>query len=86
MRTIYNYNYEAIPDQCLVDANILQHLPPYDVMWDVLRHLYSRSRAYKGEYGSRPALSRLHHLEEATAPVKSKKEQQEANHSIHCEQ
>jgi hypothetical protein len=74
------------PDQCLVDANILQHLPPYDAMRDVLHHLFSRSRAYKGEYGSRPALSRLHHLEEARAPVKNKKEQQEADRSIHCEQ
>jgi hypothetical protein len=77
---------EASPDQSLVDANITQHLPPYGIMWDVLRHLYSRSRAYKGECRSRLALSQLHHLQEARAPVKNKKEQQKADHSIHCEQ
>ncbi len=77
---------EACPDQCLADAYNMQHLPPYGVMRDVLSHLYSGSRAYKGEYGSRLALSRLHHLEEARAHVKNKKEEQEADHSIHCEQ
>jgi hypothetical protein len=77
---------ENSPDQCLADADNTQHLPPYGVMRDLLRHLYSGSRAYKGEYGSRLALSRLHHLEEARAPVKKMKEQQEADHSIHCEQ
>jgi hypothetical protein len=66
---------EASPDQCLADANITQHLPFQGVMRDALRHLYSGSRAYKGEPGSRLALSWLHHLEEARAPVKNKKEQ-----------
>jgi hypothetical protein len=40
---------EACPDQCLADANNTQHLPPYGIMRDVLRHLYSGSREYKVE-------------------------------------
>jgi hypothetical protein len=44
------------------------------------------SRAYIKECCSGLALSRLHHLVKARAPVKTKKEEQDANHSIHCEQ
>ncbi len=43
-------------------------------------------RAYKGECGSRFALNGLHHLVETRAPVKNKREEQYAGHSIHCEQ
>ncbi len=77
---------KASPDLCLADENTTQHLPPHGVMQNGLRHLYSGSRSYKGEWGSGLALSRLHHIEDARAPVKNKKKQQEANHSVHCEQ
>jgi hypothetical protein len=64
---------KASPDQSLADGNTTQHLPPHGVMRNRLRHFYSGSRAYKGDCGSRLALSWLHHLEEARAPLKNKK-------------
>ncbi len=61
----------------------LGKLHPHGVMRDVLRHLYSGSRAFEGECRIRLTLSRLHHLEEGRGPVMNMKEQQEADHSIH---
>jgi hypothetical protein len=40
----------------------------------------------KASVGEGVRLSRLHNIAEATSPVKYKKEEQEANRSIQCEQ
>jgi hypothetical protein len=60
------------PNQCLDEGNTSQHLP-------------LPVRAYKRECGSGLALSRLHHIVQARAPMKNEKEKLETDHSIHCE-
>jgi hypothetical protein len=64
---------KVISDQCFSNGNTTEHLPPPSIMQDQLCHLYSGSRAFTGECGSRLALSRLHPLEEARAPVKTRR-------------
>ncbi len=47
--------------------------------------LYSVSESIKGSAGVGLSLSQLHHIVEATSPVRNKKEEQDSDHSIYCE-
>jgi hypothetical protein len=71
---------------CLVDANITQHLPLHSEFLQKIRHLYSGSEPIKVSVGEAVCLSLLQNISEATSPVKYKEEEQQADHSIHCEQ
>jgi hypothetical protein len=67
------------PDQCLADANIVQHLPPPARMLAALRCLYSGScqnRGYRTDAEYPIVLSRQHHMKEARAPSKEQKKKQ----------
>jgi hypothetical protein len=68
----------ASPDQCLADANIVQHLPPPGAMLAVLRHLYSgpcQNRGYiDADYPI--VLSQQHHMKEARALAEEQKQEQ----------
>jgi hypothetical protein len=47
--------------------------------------LYCESEPIKESAGGGLSLSPLHHIVEATPPVRNKKEEHDADHSIHCE-
>jgi hypothetical protein len=70
---------------CLVDANTTQHLPLHGKLLQKIRHLYSGSEPIKGSIGEEVSLNGLQKIAEATSPLKYKKEEEEVNHSIHCE-
>jgi hypothetical protein len=74
-------------EPCLVDANTTQHLFLRGEILRALHYLYIGSEPIK--WGAREGLPphcRLQNIAEVTSPVKNKKEEEEADHSSHCEQ
>ncbi len=71
---------------CLDDTNTLQHLLLPGELLHTVRCFYCESEPVKESTGKGLSLSRLHHIVEATSPVRNKKEEHNADHSIHYEQ
>jgi hypothetical protein len=62
-----------------------QHLSLHGEFLQRICHLYSGSEPIKASVREWVSLSRLQNIADATSPVKYEEEEQEADHSIHCE-